>query len=470
MVTLTTLLWDVTRKCNLSCIHCFNTDKYRSDLGARRRDLTTRQAIEAIDKIADIGFKHLHLLGGEPLVRPDLIKLIAHARSKGLRVTINSNGTLLNESKANQLIDVGVEQFTVSLDGATPEVNDLIRGKGSFARATSNLKMLVDLVHRKNSPMQTAIAFTLTKLNLHQLEQMLSLCSEIGVTGIDFMELYISGEAYKNQPLLEYSIGEGIDSLERLAGEYITRYPNLSVQFDSYTSLVFYLNRKFQADIIMNPRNMACRAGDENWLMEADGLINPCGVCNSMLYNREPLADGRYHLETYYVTEVQSLDIVSNSTYFQSFLRFRNDPEFYAKFITCRKCEHRAYCRPCPFIHYKDNVIPECEEVHRRTRQYENEVLAITPYLSPSVVWRESDGQVEIWDSINEEFRELEGFGSEIWFLIKDNERATVANLLEMAWRQVKQQYIQPPSWRQFRREFIDFVWALVRGGWVVAQ
>lgn len=467
MTTLTTLLWDVTRKCNLSCTHCFNTDKYRGDFGTKRQDLTTQQAIEAINKIADVGFKHLHLLGGEPLARPDLIKLIAHARSRGLRVTINSNGTLLDERKANEMIDLGVEQFTVSLDGATPEVNDLIRGKGSFARATRNLRMLVNLINRRNSPMQTAIAFTLTKLNLHQLEQMLALCSEIGVTGIDFMELYISGEAHKNQSLLKYSLKEGIDSLERLVGEYIAHYPNLSVQFDSYTSLVFYLNRKYQADIIMNPRNMACRAADESWLMEADGLLNPCGVCNSTLYNREPLADGRYCLEEYFVTDVPSLDIVAKSTYFQSFLRFRNDPEFYAKFITCRKCDHRMYCRPCPFIHYRDTIIPECEEVHRRIKQFESEVLNMTPRLLPGLVWQESDGQVRVWDIINEEFRELEGFGSEICHLIKDNERATVAGLLEVAWQQVRQRYMQPPSRRQFRREFIDFVWALKRCGWL---
>lgn len=467
MATLTTLLWDVTRKCNLSCIHCFNTDKYRGVLGTKRQDLTTQQAMEAISKIADVGFQHLHLLGGEPLVRADLTAIIAQARSKGLRVTINSNGILLDERKANELIDLGVEQFTVSLDGATPEVDDLIRGMGSFARATSNLRMLVNLIYRKNSTMQTAIAFTLTKLNLHQLEQMLALCSEIGVTGIDFMELYVSGEAHKNQSLLKYSLREGIDSLERLVEKHTAHYPNLSVQFDSYTSLVFYLNRKYQADIIMNPRNMACRAADENWLMEADGLLNPCGVCNSTLYNREPLVDGRYRLEMYYVTEVPSLDIVANSTYFQSFLHFRNDPEFYAKFVTCRKCDHRAYCRPCPFIHYKDIIIPECEEVHRRIQQFENEVLALSPRLSPNTVWQESNGQVKVWDTTNKEFRELEGFGRDIWYLIKDNERATVGDLLEMAWRQAKQQYEQLPNKRQFRREFIDFVWGLKRCGWL---
>lgn len=74
---------------------------------------------------------------------------------------------------------------------------------------------------------------------------------------------------------------------------------------------------------------------------------------------------------------------------------------------------------------------------------------------------------MKVWDAANEDLRDLEGFGSEIWHLIKDNERATVADLLEVAWQQIKQRYMWPPSRRQFRREFIDFVWALKRCGWL---
>ena len=87
--------WMTTNQCNLKCVHC-----YQDAEEATERELSTDEAKKMIDEIARAGFKIMIFSGGEPLLRPDIYELVAHAASRGLRPVFGSNGTLITDEVA----------------------------------------------------------------------------------------------------------------------------------------------------------------------------------------------------------------------------------------------------------------------------------------------------------------------------------------------------------------------------------
>lgn len=113
------LLWDITCRCNLSCIHCYNSGGISNE-----QELEIAPNYKAIiDRVVQAGFNHIHLLGGEPLLVNGLLDLLYYANKKGILISINTNGTLLTKKIINELIESNVLQLTFSLDGATESSN-----------------------------------------------------------------------------------------------------------------------------------------------------------------------------------------------------------------------------------------------------------------------------------------------------------------------------------------------------------
>lgn len=416
------LIWDITSRCNLACIHCYNSGRYESS----EHDLSTTQAVQAIDKAADAGFKHIHLLGGEPLLRTDLPELARRGTMRGMIVSINTNG-LAEEQKWRELIEAGVSEIGVSIDGAIPETNDRIRGRGTYARIIDSIQTLVGLRSEYRGQLKTiSLVFTMTKHNLQEMASMYELAGSLGADLLGVEELYVSGKAAGVQNLT-YSREEAVEAFEELAKAIKAKahaYPGLIVQADTATSVAAYLRRKYRTNIYLHPKNMGCTALTELVYMEANGSLHPCGICNNPLYNRQPLSDGRYVLEELNITEVSSFEKVMNSEYFASFLRFRDFSNFYERFSTCKECEYNGPCRPCVFIHYSDDFIEECEVVRSRIRAFENEVCDKTPYIPAGALWREVNGEVEVWDETGGRFAQLEGIGSDIWRFVAANKES----------------------------------------------
>ncbi len=122
------VVWEMTDRCNLKCIHChaFGGEEASYD------ELTKEEGMALIDQIASLDIRSFVFTGGEPLLREDLFELIAYAKSTGFTVFIATNGTLITKEVAKLLreFDVGV---VIGLDGMNPEIHDSIRGvKGAF--------------------------------------------------------------------------------------------------------------------------------------------------------------------------------------------------------------------------------------------------------------------------------------------------------------------------------------------------
>ncbi len=115
--------WNTTRACNLSCVHC-----YRDAGAAEAGELTTAEGKKLLDEIARAGFKIMVFSGGEPLIRPDIYELIAHARQAGLRPVLGTNGTLITPEAASRLKAAGAACAGISLDSRDRDKHDKFRG------------------------------------------------------------------------------------------------------------------------------------------------------------------------------------------------------------------------------------------------------------------------------------------------------------------------------------------------------
>jgi radical SAM protein with 4Fe4S-binding SPASM domain len=169
------IFWEVTKGCNLRCIHCRATATELSS----PTDLSTAKALSIIDQIAATCAPILVLSGGEPLYRSDIFQLARYATDKGLRVALATNGTLVTKEVARMIVDAGVKRVSISLDGADALTHDSFRGiPGAFEAAVHGLRNL------KALGMSVQINMTIARHNAHQLPQVFELAKSLGADAL----------------------------------------------------------------------------------------------------------------------------------------------------------------------------------------------------------------------------------------------------------------------------------------------
>jgi radical SAM protein with 4Fe4S-binding SPASM domain len=169
------IFWEVTKGCNLRCIHCRATATELSSPS----DLSTEQALGVIDQIAAMASPILVLSGGEPLFRRDIFQLARYATEKGLRAALATNGTQVTQDVARQIVDSGVRRVSISLDGADAATHDAFRGiPGAFEAALQGFRNL------KAMGMSVQINMTIARHNAPQLPRVLDLVRDIGADAL----------------------------------------------------------------------------------------------------------------------------------------------------------------------------------------------------------------------------------------------------------------------------------------------
>ena len=177
------VVWNITRLCNLKCVHCYN------DSGADRtcNDISREGAKGVLDDLAGFGVPSVLFSGGEPLMRKDLFELIGYAGDKGLRTVISTNGTLIDAKAAKLIKDRGVSYVGISLDGIG-EVNDKFRGMdGAFDRAVAGIRNCQD------AGVRIGLRLTLTKRNVQDIEQLFAFLEKHDIERACFYHLVPSG-------------------------------------------------------------------------------------------------------------------------------------------------------------------------------------------------------------------------------------------------------------------------------------
>jgi 12,18-didecarboxysiroheme deacetylase len=177
------VVWNVTRRCNLKCVHCYaHAKNIQFD-----NELSTEQGKSLIDDLAGFGSPVMLFSGGEPLVRKDLPELAAYAVEKGMRAVISTNGTLITPATARTLKEIGLSYVGISLDGMQ-EINDRFRGvKGAFKSALEGIK------NSQDAGIKVGLRFTVNKFNVAEIPKIFNLLEEMDIPRVCFYHLVYAG-------------------------------------------------------------------------------------------------------------------------------------------------------------------------------------------------------------------------------------------------------------------------------------
>jgi len=177
------VVWNITRQCNLRCIHCYAHAKTRQT----EDELTTSEGKTLIDDLASIGVPVILFSGGEPMMRKDLTELADYAVNKGMRAVISTNGTLITPEAARQLKDIGLSYVGISLDGMRA-VNDKFRGvDGAFDAAMEGIR------NAQAAGIKVGLRFTINRFNAHEVPGLFDLLEEMEIPRICFYHLVYAG-------------------------------------------------------------------------------------------------------------------------------------------------------------------------------------------------------------------------------------------------------------------------------------
>ncbi|MDM7202676.1 MAG: heme b synthase [Thermodesulfobacteriaceae bacterium] len=165
------IAWELTRTCNLDCIHC----RASASKGIYEGELTTEEVFRILKEITEVSLPVIILTGGEPLLRKDLLEIAKRAVELGLKPVLATNGTLLTKELALELKKVGIARVSISLDGATPKAHDEFRKMpGAFEGSITGIKILKEI----GLPFQ--INTTITAINAEELPKVHTLAIELG--------------------------------------------------------------------------------------------------------------------------------------------------------------------------------------------------------------------------------------------------------------------------------------------------
>ncbi|MEA1909289.1 MAG: radical SAM protein, partial [Euryarchaeota archaeon] len=162
------VMWNITRECNLSCKHC-----YMDARSPHPDEWTLDEGIRFIDEMARLEMPMLIVTGGEPLMSKNFFPFAFHAKEKGVRMVISTNGTLITPEVAVLLAEADIRYVGVSVDAATAEMHDAFRGvAGAFDRAMEGIK------NAQDAGLKTGLRITIQKENWQEVPKLLDLCVE----------------------------------------------------------------------------------------------------------------------------------------------------------------------------------------------------------------------------------------------------------------------------------------------------
>jgi SynChlorMet cassette radical SAM/SPASM protein ScmE len=255
---------NVTNRCNLRCSHCMT-----SAGGPQGDELSTEEWLALIRRLAELKVFRARVTGGEPLVRPDLFRLLEELQRRRIVIHLNSNATLVDRDVARRLAELSLlKVVNVSLDGSCAEVHDRLRGLGAFERAVRGVEAMVA------EGLRVQIAAVVTRLNQHDLEPMIRLARRLGVVGIGFNNLHPAGRVMGHRQDLWLAADE-----RRAVGQ---RLAVMQQKNDGFMSTTF---TRWHGMLSTPPKEIGrsghihvCSAGVETCAICANGDVLACNA------------------------------------------------------------------------------------------------------------------------------------------------------------------------------------------------
>ncbi len=265
--------WEVTRSCNLNCVHC----RASAARGRYPNELSTSKIKEILDQITEVGRPIVILTGGEPLLRKDIYELASYGTEKELRMALATNGTLVNDEIADKIKESGIKRVSISIDGANRESHDNFRQvKGAFDRALKGIFSL------KKRGVEFQLNTTITRHNLPEIKDILGLAIKVGAAAHHIFLLVPTGRAkeMKDQELNARQYEETLYWFYQQEGQ-------VPLQLKATCAPQYYRIKRQAADTKdemhvfndygMNASTRGCLAGVAYCFISNEGIVQPCG-------------------------------------------------------------------------------------------------------------------------------------------------------------------------------------------------
>ena len=183
------VIWNLIRRCNLTCKHCYATAADKDFPG----ELSTDEVFSVMDNLKAFGVPVLILSGGEPLMRPDIFEISHRAKDMGFYVGLSSNGTLIDENNIDDIVKVGYNYVGISVDGLRETHDNFRRKQGSFDDAMRGIRLCRD------AGIKVGLRFTLTQDNKQDLPGLLQMMDDEDIDKFYLSHLNYAGRGNKNR-------------------------------------------------------------------------------------------------------------------------------------------------------------------------------------------------------------------------------------------------------------------------------
>ena len=314
--------WEVTRSCNLSCVHC----RASSEKGPYPGELGTDKAKEILDQIALAGKPIIILSGGEPLLRRDIFELARHGTGLGLRMVMATNGTLLTDRTAKEIKDAGIQRISISLDGADAAGHDRFRQvKGAFESSLKGIEIL------KKSGIEFQINTTVTKHNRDEISEILNLAVELGAVAHHIFLLVPTGRA---KDMADQEIDA--EEYEKLLNWFYDMRDKTTLHLKATCAPHYYRILRQKAHekgekvdfehYGLDAMTRGCLGGTSFCFISHEGIIQPCG---------------------YLELNCGDLKISAFDKIWRDSEIFKNLRDFSGYKGKCGICEYRRFCGGC---------------------------------------------------------------------------------------------------------------------------
>jgi len=316
------IAWELTRGCNLACIHC----RASAQRGPYPGELSTEECLRIMDEIASISKPIIILTGGEPLLRPDVFDLARYGSNKGFRMVMATNGTLITEETIQAMKASGIQRISISLDGPNPETHDAFRKvKGAFEGSLRGIEMA------KRGGLEFQINTTITQANLHLIAEVLQLAVDLGAVAHHIFLLVPTG---RGKELVDQEIS-ALDYEKTLHWFYEQR-DHVPLQLKATCAPHYYRILRQRAkkegkkitpkEYGLDAMTRGCLGGISFCFISHVGQVQPCGYLEVDCGN---------------LREKSFKEIWETSQVFQN---LRNMDGYQGK---CGRCEFRKVCGGC---------------------------------------------------------------------------------------------------------------------------
>ena len=234
------VVWNITRTCNLDCVHCYS----RSGPRVYKDEFGTDECKRIIEDIASFGSPVILFSGGEPLMRKDIFDLGGFAVKSGLRVVMSTNGTLITEETADRLKLINISYVGISLDGMRDTHDRFRKKEGAFSGALRGIRLC------RERGIKVGLRFTINKRNRNDIPGIFGLIGDEGIPRVCFYHLVYSGRASEliKDDLTHEESREAVDYIINQTAEFHKKGNPLEVlTVDNYSDAVYlYLKMKIE--------------------------------------------------------------------------------------------------------------------------------------------------------------------------------------------------------------------------------